>query len=167
MSRSQTRTAASASRSTKALSTSCTISVAIRAISGSSDSGSILPTSLEQRHALGDILGIVADPLDHAGDLQRGDDVAQVAGHRRAQRDQLDGAPLGLDLERVELLVVLDDLGGAVEVALHQAAHRLADRMFGQAAHLADERAQPVEVLVERLDRMSAAGGHVAFSDQP
>ena len=34
---------------------------------------------------LGDILGIVADPLDHAGDLERGDHFAQVVRHRRAQ----------------------------------------------------------------------------------
>ena len=30
------------------------------------------------------------------------------------------------------------------------------DRMFGQAAHLADERAQPFDILVERFQRMSA-----------
>jgi hypothetical protein len=39
--------------------------------------------------------------------------------------------------------------------------------MLGKPAHLADERAKPVEVLVERLDRMSAAGGHLFVSDQP
>ena len=39
--------------------------------------------------------------------------------------------------------------------------------MFGLAAHLADERTQPVEVFVKRLDRMSAAGRHWSFSDQP
>ena len=45
---------------------------------------------------------------------------------------------------------------GALDVALDEAAHRLADRMLGEPAHLADERAQPVDVLVERLERMSA-----------
>ena len=53
------------------------------------------------------------------------------------------------------------------EVALDEAAQGLADGMLGQPAHLADERAQAVEVLVERLDRMSAGGRHVACSDQP
>ena len=80
---------------------------------------------------------------------------------------QLDRAALGLDLERVELLVVLDDLLRAFEVALDEAAHRFADGMLGEPAHLADERAQPVEILVERLDRMSAGGRHVICSDQP
>ena len=123
---------------------------------------------LEQRDALGDVLGIVADALDHARNLERRDDVAKVARHRRAKRDQLDRAALGLDLERVELLVVLDDLRGALEVALDEAAHRFADRMFGKAAHLADERAQAIDVFVERLERMSAGLLlHWSCSDQP
>ena len=115
---------------------------------------------LEQGHALGDVLGIVPDALDHARDLERGDDVAKVAGHRCAQRDQLHRAAFGLDLKRVELLVVLDDPLGAFEVAVDQAAHRFADRMLGQPAHLADERAQPIEILVEYFERMSAGGCH-------
>ena len=32
---------------------------------------------------------------------------------------------------------------------------RFADGMLGQPAHLADQRAQPVEIVVERLERMS------------
>jgi hypothetical protein len=39
--------------------------------------------------------------------------------------------------------------------------------MFGQSAHLADEGAEPIEILVKRLDGMPTGGGHVAFSDQP
>ena len=42
-----------------------------------------------------------------------------------------------------------------------------ADRVLGESAHLADKRAQAVEIVVERLDRMSAGGGHVLLSDQP
>ena len=122
---------------------------------GSSDDRLDLADIFEQRNALGDILGIVADPLDDAGDLERRDHVAQIVRHRRAQRDQLHGAPLGLDLEHVELLVVLDDLRPRHRVALDQAAHRLADRMLGEAAHLADQRAQPLKVLVEGLERVS------------
>ena len=117
-----------------------------------------MPTFSSSGDALGDVLGIVADALDHAGDLERGDDVAKVAGHRRAKRDQLDRPALGLDLERVELVVVLRRLRAAPSTSrCDQAAHRFADRMLGKAAHLADERAQPVEILVERLERMSAA----------
>ena len=126
-----------------------------------------LANVLEPRHALGDILGIIADPLDHAGDLERGDDVAQIVGHRRAQRDDLDRAPLDLGLERVDLLVAADDLGGGDRVAPDQRLHRVADRDFGEPAHLADERAQPLDLLVERLERMSACLLHTLCSDQP
>ena len=56
---------------------------------------------------------------------------------------------------------------GAFDVALDEAAHRLADRMFGKAAHLADERAKPFDILVERLDRMSAGLLYHVVSDQP
>ena len=55
---------------------------------------------------------------------------------------------------------------GAGDVALDQAAHRFLDGMFGKPAHLADERAQPVDILVERLERMSAGLLH-GCSDQP
>ena len=116
-----------------------------------------LPDILEQRNALGDVLGIVADALDDARDLERCNDVAKVAGHRCAQGDELHGAPLRLDLEHVELLVLSDDALGALDVALGEAAHGFADRVLGKAAHLADERAQPVEILIECLERMFAA----------
>jgi len=116
---------------------------------------------LEQRNAPRDILGIIADPLDDAGNLERGNDVAEVTGHWRTQGNQLDCVAFGLDLERIELLVLLDDLQGAIEVAPDEAAHGLADRMFGKPAHLADQRAQPLDVLIERLQRMSAHLLHV------
>jgi hypothetical protein len=46
-------------------------------------------------------------------------------------------------------------VSASVAVALGQAAHRFDDRMFGPAAHLRDEGAKPVQILVERLERMS------------
>jgi hypothetical protein len=39
--------------------------------------------------------------------------------------------------------------------------------MLGKTAHLADERAQPFDVLVEGLECMSASLLHVCYSDQP
>ena len=112
--------------------------------------------AVHQRDPLGDVLGIVADPLDHAGDLERGDGLAKVACHRRAKRDQLDRALLGLDLERVELRVVLDDSRAPSKSRWIRQRMASPDRMFGESAHLADQRAKPIDVLVERLDRMPA-----------
>ena len=67
----------------------------------------------------------------------------------------------------VELLVVLDDLRRTFEVALNEAAHRFVDRMFGESAHLTDQRAQPFDVFIEGLKRMSAGLLHCLGSDQP
>ena len=103
--------------------------------------------------------GTELDALDDARDLQRRDDIAQVAGHRCSQGNQLHGPALGLDLQRVQLLVVFNDARGALNVALLEAAHRLADGMLGKAAHFADQRPQPIEIVVERLECMSF--GHV------
>ena len=53
---------------------------------------------------LGDVLGIVADPLDDARDLECGDDLAQIVGHRCAQRDDVDHCALDFCLEFVDPL---------------------------------------------------------------
>jgi hypothetical protein len=119
-----------------------------------------LSAPAELGRPLGDVLGIIADPLDHADDLQRRDDVAKVAGVRRAERDQPKRALLRLLLERIELAIVLDDLARALEVALHQAAQRLAKRMLGKPAHLADQGSKLVEIAVEGLERVRR---HIAF----
>jgi len=61
---------------------------------------------------------------------------------------------LDLGFERVDLLVALHDLRREVEVAHVERGHRLEQRLFGAAAHLADQPAQAVEILVEGLDGM-------------
>ena len=73
---------------------------------------------LELRDAFGDVLGVVADALDNAGDLERCDNITQIAGHRRAQRDKLYRPPLRFDLQHVELLVVGNDALRPFGVAL-------------------------------------------------
>ena len=61
--------------------------------------------------ALRDIGGIIADPLHVAGDLQRRDDLAQVAGDRLAQCQQADDEALDLALQRIDLRVLLHRAG--------------------------------------------------------
>jgi hypothetical protein len=41
--------------------------------------------AFDQGNALGDVLGVVADPLDHCRYLQRGNHFAQIVCHRRAE----------------------------------------------------------------------------------
>ncbi len=100
-------------------------------------------------HALGDVDGVVAHPLEIARDLHRHGDEAEVPRHGLLQREQVDRVVLDLHLERVDRIVVLDDLRGLRHVARQQRAHRLAHRVLRQSRH-ADERGlQAVQVILE------------------
>ena len=118
------------------------------------------------RHALGDVLGIVANALHDARDLQRRDGIAKITRHRRPERDQLDDPLFRLNLEAVDLLVALDDPKRAFVIALDEAPHRLADGFMRLLAHFADEPAEAIDVIIEGLERMAGLLLHVR-SDQP
>ena len=127
------------------------MSVAMRAISGSNDSSSMSLAPLRS----GTRLRIIADALDDTRDLQSRDRIAKVTGHGRPQCNQLNDPLFGLDLQRIDLLVALDDAKRAFGVAFDEAAHRLSDRLMSELAHFSDETAKPLDVLVEGLDRMA------------
>jgi hypothetical protein len=61
------------------------------------------------RRPLGDILGVITDAFQYAGNLQRRHDLTQIIGQRGAQRDDADRQRLGLGFQRIEALVILDD----------------------------------------------------------
>ena len=108
---------------------------------------------LRQRdRALGDVGRIVGDPFDVAGDAQRADDAAQVARHRLAQGQHADGLVVDLALDRIDLLVRLDDVRGQLGVALDDRLDRVGDLAFRQAAHAGDHVGQPLQLFVEGLD---------------
>jgi hypothetical protein len=111
---------------------------------------------LDHGNPLGDVLGIVADPLDHAGNLERCHHFPKIVSHRRAKRYDLDGVTLDFAFQLVDLLVVLDHPPGGFAVPLDERAHRLVDGRFGKAAHFGDEAAQLVELAVEGFDGMRA-----------
>jgi hypothetical protein len=131
-------------------------------MAGISVSGSILLRPSTAADALGDVLGIVADPLDHARNLERGDHFAQVVGHRRAQRDDPHGQPVDLGFQRVDPRSSLATTRASF--ARHgwtKRVDRVADRHFGQPAHLArSARASWLISFVECLDGMF---GHDRF----
>ena len=110
--------------------------------------------AFDQRDALGDVLGIVTDPFDHRGDLERGDHLAKVIGHGRAQGNDADDQSLDLGLDVIDLLVVVADILGEIEVAALQRAHGVLDRFLCEATHLTDEATKPSDVLVKYLDGM-------------
>ena len=87
--------------------------------------------ALDVAGALGDVLGIVADALEDAGDLQPGDHFAQIVGHRRAQRQHPDRQFIDIVLDRVDAAIALDHPGGEALVARDEGIHRLIDSQLG------------------------------------
>src|SRR3546814_13180047 len=77
---------------------------------------------------LGGVGRVVADPLDVRNEAQRGEDFAQVARQRPAQR-QRHSVLADLAFELVDLLAAADDpLGGLVVTAVHNVQGRLPPR---------------------------------------
>ena len=108
---------------------------------------------LRQRdRALGDVGGVVADAFEVAADLQRGENLAQVARHRLAQRQQPDRQIVELALELVDLGVAFDDAGGERAVALGDRIDRRGELAFGEPAHLDDHVVEPAQLLVVAFD---------------
>ncbi len=98
--------------------------------------------AVENHHALGDVLGEIADALEVVGDAQRADDVAQVDRHRLAPGDGEDRLLLDLALQDVDLGVLGDDAVGQVRVVAVERIDRVGDLAFRQAAHLGDHPRQ-------------------------
>ena len=69
---------------------------------------------------LADVHGEVGRPLDLGDDPQRGDDLAQVAGHRRLQGEHPVAALLELERPGVDLVVGEDHVLGTLEVLAEQ-----------------------------------------------
>ena len=106
----------------------------------------------ERDRALGDIRRVVADAFEIAGDLQRGDDLAQIARHRLAQRQQPHRQIVEIAFELIDLVVGLDDLRRQIAVALDDGLDRGGELAFRHPAHLDDDLFQAVEFLVVALD---------------
>src|SRR5271165_3468439 len=86
--------------------------------------------------ALDRVRGVVADPIEIAGDLQRRDDLAQVVGDRLAKRQQTNDEPLHLALQFVDLGVEFDRTRRVGGVALRHRLGREADLALRDPAHL-------------------------------
>jgi hypothetical protein len=97
-----------------------------------------IPALDQVDHVLGDVLGVVADPLDRLDDEHR-------LGRYRQQRGPLcnpvvDGAQRVLVLE-VEQLVALGDLDGEIGIALAQRLQRALQRRLGRLHHAGEAAA--------------------------
>src|SRR5204863_9863417 len=86
------------------------------------------------------------------GDLQGGDDLAQVARHRLAQRQEADREVVEVAFELIDLFVAFDNARGKLAVAFDDRLDRVGELAFGQTAHLDDHLAEPAQLLVIALD---------------
>ena len=103
----------------------------------------------ERDHALGDVLGEIADALEIVRDAQRADDLAQIDRHRLAPRDGEDRPLLDLALQRVDGRIERDDALGELAVAPRQRIDRFGDLLFGEPAHFGDHAGEILQVDVE------------------
>jgi hypothetical protein len=107
---------------------------------------------VEHDRALGHVGGVVADALDVGGDAQRAVDLAQVARHRLAQRQQAQHVLADLLLEHVDGDVVVDHALRRLGVAAARARRWRHPAGHGDLAHARDLAVQALELGVVALD---------------
>ena len=125
---------------------------------------------VQRHHALGDVLGEVADAFEIVGEPQCADDFTQVDGHRLTAGDREHRLFLDLALQRVDIGVGRGDPLRQRGVALCQRIDRVRDLLLGEAAHFGDHAREILQVGVEGLRRCgrslvsSFSHGHVSRS---
>ena len=81
-------------------------------------------------------------------DLQRGENLAQIARHRLAQSEKPDREIVELAFELVDLDVAFDNVRGKLAVARHDRLDRRAELAFGEPAHFGDRVVEPAQLFV-------------------
>ena len=101
-----------------------------------------------ERHELGDVHALIADPLDAAGDVHQRGKESQVAGDRRLTREQRhDGL---LDLKAAPLDPVPVDDGHSRQLDV------LVDGRFERSVECLADHLEPVDSLALELDQVFA-----------
>ena len=104
-------------------------------------------------HDRADALGVIAHALEVDVDRERGDDHAQVDGHRRLLREQLQRLLVDLVAGAVDLVVVADHGVGERRVAVDERLQRALDLAIDHRPHLEDAVLEAFEVGVELFAR--------------
>ena len=120
--------------------------------------------ALDLQGAARDGLGHVADPLEIVGDVDRGDDGAQVRRHRLAACDHRNGDLVDLALHLIDDLVGFNGLLGEAMVELQQSARGVGHRSFDHAAHLEDQLGEIGEFVLVGGDDVLVGKGHLVLA---
>ena len=107
------------------------------------------PAVLDARHPLGDILGIVADPLDHAGDLQRRDRPRAGPPRVGAQRPMISTARRSISVSSASIF-----LSRRTTPAAASASRRTSASI---ASRIAASASPPISQIVPRSVSSSAS----------
>ena len=119
----------------------------------------------EPRGDVADLLALVADALQVGDGLDDGDDQAQVAGRRRARREDAAAFLVDRHFHAVDLEVVAADRHAEIAVAFDERGHGVGELLLDHAAHGQHLVAHALEVFVEAArDVVRKIGG---FHDDP
>ncbi len=107
--------------------------------------------AIDAPRRLADVAHQVGRSLDVGDHLHQRDHLAKVGGHRRLQRE--DPVAVLLEVERagVDLVVTLDDVVGALEVAVEQHRGRSRDQLGDGCGEAHQLGACVLEIVVEAL----------------
>jgi hypothetical protein len=103
----------------------------------------------QAQRRLGDVHGVIADPLEIAGDLDRADDEPKIARHRLLKSEERHGEVFDLDLELVDLVIRLEHRLGESLVALEQRVDGQIEQCFCFLGHVEQPLLEEVELLVK------------------
>src|SRR5688572_22668378 len=111
----------------------------------------------EHQANAGDPFAMVSNALKLGDDVNGGDDIPEVGGHRLLGGDQVDRVILNVKAAAVDLIICLYHLAGETEVAAAQGLHRLANGLLGAAAEIDHVTAEVCKVMLE----LCPHGSHV------
>jgi hypothetical protein len=107
--------------------------------------------AVERNHALGDVLGQVADAFKIIRKTQGADNFAQIDRHRLAARDGEHRLFFDFALQCIDVRVPRGYALRQRGIALRQGIDRLRDLFLGKTAHLGNHACEILQVRVERL----------------
>ena len=105
----------------------------------------------ESGHVLGDVDGLVADPLEVGAHLHRRSDETQVGSHRLLQGEHLEAAVVDLDLQTIDRGIAFDDGLREFRASLHQGDDGLAGLGLDKRTHVKKAVFEGLEIALEVL----------------
>ena len=108
--------------------------------------------------------GQITHALERGGQSQRGDDHAQIGGHRVLLGQQLHALVDDARLERIDLDIAVDDGLGGFKIRVQQRVARAVDRLAHILHHAIEVIGNGLELLVENNAHCSCLSWVVLYN---